>query len=207
MDELNSQTDKLLDTLDDSGTAYRNVSSAVTDYFTTIADTKGAHWAADIISDPFKKATAEILLSEYVTKNKLNQKETEKLYQASKPMLEPYLGKTAAEEIHQRMMDRADTFDPRSAKQGLQDLDKALDEHWLIKPGESVQAHAKSAKDYIAQDFYDFVTYSDQSMDSTRKAISDFWENSIIARLTDLERQYMVILQPCLMRHYIHSRR
>jgi hypothetical protein len=94
---------QVLDTLDDAGTAYKKVSSAMTDYFTTIADTPMAHWLADTIATPFKYHNAANMLETYVKRNKLDKDATEKLFQEHKSLLEWTIGPEKAEAIRLRL--------------------------------------------------------------------------------------------------------
>lgn len=96
-------TKQVLDTLDDAGTAYKKVSSAMNDYFTTISDTPAAHWLADTISTPFKYHNAANMLETYVKRNKLDKDATEKLFQEHKSLLEWTIGPEKAEAIRQRL--------------------------------------------------------------------------------------------------------
>jgi hypothetical protein len=94
---------QVLDTLDDAGTAYRKVSSAVNDYFTTVADTPMAHTLADIITTPLKYSNASNMLETYIRRNKLDKDATEALFQEHKSLLEWTIGPEKAEAIHQRL--------------------------------------------------------------------------------------------------------
>jgi hypothetical protein len=96
-------TKQVLDTLDDAGTAYKKVSSAMNDYFTTISDTPAAHWLADTISTPFKYHNASNLLETYVRRNKLDKDATEALFQEHKSLLEWTIGPEKAEAIRLRL--------------------------------------------------------------------------------------------------------